>query len=205
MARTPRIALDTDTAHTLDGRQLRSLTFQSVRMEYVARTLEATGPHPEGARALTVGAGRGLVSRGLARMGWAVTAVDPSSEATRLARRAAEDEGLALSHHTAPAEALPVGDGGTLVPCEAAHVPTTFSGFGMVTVVTLDMERDLGEALAGEPATGVGELRYRLAPSRLPSPALSREPDDGGGRGGHRRRGAGRARGRDRRASAGNG
>jgi 2-polyprenyl-6-hydroxyphenyl methylase / 3-demethylubiquinone-9 3-methyltransferase len=112
MARTPRIALDTDTAHTLDGRQLRSLTFQSVRMEYVARTLEATGPHPEGARALTVGAGRGLVSRGQARMGWAVTAVDPSPEATRLARRAAEDEGLALSHHTAPAEALPEGDGG---------------------------------------------------------------------------------------------
>jgi 2-polyprenyl-6-hydroxyphenyl methylase/3-demethylubiquinone-9 3-methyltransferase len=69
MARTPRIALDTDTAHTLDGRQLRSLTFQSVRMEYVARTLEATGPHPEGARALTVGAGRGLVCPGRAPQG----------------------------------------------------------------------------------------------------------------------------------------
>ncbi|WP_198961661.1 bifunctional 2-polyprenyl-6-hydroxyphenol methylase/3-demethylubiquinol 3-O-methyltransferase UbiG [Pseudonocardia sp. MH-G8] len=97
-----RIALDSPDA--VDGRHLRAVTFQPVRMQYVHRTLERTGLDPVGAPALVVGSIRGDLARGLAALGMDVCAVDPAPAATRLAQEA--DDGAAVRYRTAAAEDL---------------------------------------------------------------------------------------------------
>ncbi len=97
-----RIELDSPGA--VDGRHIRAVTFQAVRLQYVQRTLEGTGLRPEGAPAVVVGSGRGDLARGLAGLGMAVTALDPSPVATELARQA--DPGSSTSYRTAVAEDL---------------------------------------------------------------------------------------------------
>ncbi|MER7164413.1 hypothetical protein ABT380_38835, partial [Streptomyces lydicus] len=82
----PPIALDDPDA--VDGRQIRAAAFQRVRLEYTSGVLARLGRAPSG-RALVVGSGRGLLAHGLARLGFTVTAVDPSGPATALAREAA--------------------------------------------------------------------------------------------------------------------
>jgi hypothetical protein len=49
-----------------------------------------------------------------------------------------------------------VTDEGTLVGCEGAHAPNTFSGFGMVAVVTIDLSDGVKSGIAS--ATGAGVL-----------------------------------------------
>ncbi|HEX2314419.1 MAG TPA: methyltransferase domain-containing protein [Thermomonospora sp.] len=106
MGAAPRLELDSRSPEAVDGRQIRAVTFQDVRLEYLATVL----PDPAGTHALVVGGGRGLLPRGLARLGMGVTAADPSPAATAMAREAAEREGLPVDHDTAPAERLPYPD-----------------------------------------------------------------------------------------------
>ncbi|MGW7075234.1 class I SAM-dependent methyltransferase [Streptomyces sp. NPDC054866] len=107
MTDAPRIALD--SASAVDGRHIRALTFQSVRMEYLRRLLGELGLAAAGSRALVVGSGRGILARGLARLGFDVVAVDPSSAATALASEA--DDGLGITYRTTPAEELDLPGG----------------------------------------------------------------------------------------------
>lgn len=113
-AAAPRIALD--SASAVDGRHIRALTFQSVRMEYLRRVLGESGLTAAGSRALVVGSGRGVLARDLARLGFEVVAVDPSPAATALASDA--DDGSGIEYRTAPAERLDLpGDLFDLVYC----------------------------------------------------------------------------------------
>ncbi|WP_369214182.1 class I SAM-dependent methyltransferase [Streptomyces flavofungini] len=102
--RTPRIALDSADPGTVDGRHIRALTFQSVRMEYLRGVLHELNLSPTGSRALVIGGGRGLLPRGLARLGFEVVAADPSPAATALAPR--EDDGPGITYVTTHAEQL---------------------------------------------------------------------------------------------------
>lgn len=111
MAHPPRLALDSAAPGTVDGRHIRAVTFQAVRLRYVADTLAALTPPAPGIRTLVVGSGRGLLARGLAGLGLRVTAVDPSGAATALAREADRAAGADLAHATASPERLPFGDG----------------------------------------------------------------------------------------------
>jgi 2-polyprenyl-6-hydroxyphenyl methylase/3-demethylubiquinone-9 3-methyltransferase len=94
----PRIQLDSPDA--IDGRHIRAVAFQQVRLEYVRRTSAVTVGDP----ALVVGSGRGDLARGLARLGMDVTALDPSAAATELARE--RDGGASVVYRTARAEDL---------------------------------------------------------------------------------------------------
>lgn len=110
MATTPLIELNSTSPEAIDGRQIRAVAFQDVRLRYVKGTMEHLGLPIAGSRALVVGGGRGVLPRGLARMGFSVVAVDPSKKATEMARASAEHEGLNILHETAPAEELPVAE-----------------------------------------------------------------------------------------------
>lgn len=96
--------IELDSPDSVDGRHIRAVTFQPVRLEYVQRTLARTGLRPDGAQALVVGSVRGDLARGLSGLGMAVTALDPSPVATELARRADPDP--STSYRTAAAEHL---------------------------------------------------------------------------------------------------
>ncbi|WP_093802877.1 bifunctional 2-polyprenyl-6-hydroxyphenol methylase/3-demethylubiquinol 3-O-methyltransferase UbiG [Streptomyces sp. Wb2n-11] len=116
MATAPHIALDTVGPTAVDGRHIRALTFQSVRLEYLRHVLPAADLAATGSRALVVGSGRGLLARGLARLGFEVVAADPSPAATALALDA--DDGLGVTYLTTPAEELDLpGDSFDLLYC----------------------------------------------------------------------------------------
>ncbi|WP_232028488.1 class I SAM-dependent methyltransferase [Streptomyces lincolnensis] len=116
----PIIELDSPTSEAVDGRHIRALTFQDVRLEYLTSTLRGLGIDAAGRDALVIGSGRGVLARGLAELGFHVVALDPSPKATALARQASEDEavetggtvetgggvegGGAVEYATAPAE-----------------------------------------------------------------------------------------------------
>jgi 2-polyprenyl-6-hydroxyphenyl methylase/3-demethylubiquinone-9 3-methyltransferase len=102
VAVTARIQLDSPDA--IDGRHIRAVTFQRIRLEYVRRTLERSGLAPAGAQALVVGSIRGDLARGLADLGMVVTALDPSPAATELARQ--RNGGASVEYGTAAAESL---------------------------------------------------------------------------------------------------
>jgi 2-polyprenyl-6-hydroxyphenyl methylase/3-demethylubiquinone-9 3-methyltransferase len=106
MPSTPHIELDTRSPEAVDGRHIRAVVFQDVRLEYVNKTLMAVGLTTAGSRALVVGSGRGTLAHGLARLGFDVVAVDPSATATAMAREASEREHLTVVHETARAEEL---------------------------------------------------------------------------------------------------
>jgi 2-polyprenyl-6-hydroxyphenyl methylase/3-demethylubiquinone-9 3-methyltransferase len=110
MTGTPHIELDSRAPDTVDGRQIRAVAFQDVRLQYVTGVMRKAGLAAAGSRALVVGSGRGLLAGGLARMGFAVVAVDPSAAATAMAQEAHEREGLSVAHKTAPAEDLGLRD-----------------------------------------------------------------------------------------------
>ncbi|MFV2171580.1 class I SAM-dependent methyltransferase [Actinomadura sp. LOL_016] len=100
MGTAPLIELDSTRPEAIDGRRLRAVAFQDVRMAYLAEHGLDRG------RALVLGGGHGALPRGLARAGMDVTALDPSAAATRMAEDAAKAEGLAIAHVTARAEDL---------------------------------------------------------------------------------------------------
>lgn len=132
---TPSIALD--SPDSVDGRHIRAVTFQRVRMEYVTGLLERLGVGVEGGRALVIGGGRGPLAAGLAGLGFAVTAVDPSPDATALAREAHERAGLAaaIDARTAPATELGVDT----AAFDLVYAADTFE-------VTADLDRAVAEA-----------------------------------------------------------
>jgi len=137
MARTPRIELDSTAAEAIDGRQIRAVAFQAVRLEYLRGTMSRLGLSPSGSRALVVGAGRGVLPRGLARLGFEVLAVDPSARATEIAAELAHRENLNISHRTAPAEDLGVPSG----EFDLAYYADTLE-------ITEDLDRVLEQAQA---------------------------------------------------------
>ncbi|MFC9589133.1 class I SAM-dependent methyltransferase [Streptomyces sp. NPDC056944] len=105
----PHIALDSAGPTAVDGRHIRALTFQSVRLAYLRHVLSELDLPTEGGRALVIGSGRGLLARGLARLGFEVVAADPSPAATALA--VAADDGLGVTYLTSPAEELDLPSG----------------------------------------------------------------------------------------------
>jgi 2-polyprenyl-6-hydroxyphenyl methylase/3-demethylubiquinone-9 3-methyltransferase len=111
VAGTLRIELDSASPDAIDGRQLRAVSFQAVRLEYVQSTMAHLGLNPGGGRALVVGGGRGVLPRGLARLGFEVLAVDASARATELAGATTGHGGPDITYRTAPAEELGVPAG----------------------------------------------------------------------------------------------
>ncbi|MET8622545.1 class I SAM-dependent methyltransferase [Kitasatospora sp. NPDC004669] len=105
MGTTPRIELDAPSPEAIDGRHIRALAFQAVRMDYLAEVAPGGGGRP----ALVVGGGRGLIATGLAGLGYRVTAVDPSPVATATARASHGRDGLPVTDLVADAEELPFG------------------------------------------------------------------------------------------------
>lgn len=83
----PAARVQLDSPDAVDGRHIRAVAFQQVRLEYVRLVLDRIGPIEAGAPALVVGSIRGDLARGVAGLGLEVTAVDPSPAATELARR----------------------------------------------------------------------------------------------------------------------
>jgi 2-polyprenyl-6-hydroxyphenyl methylase/3-demethylubiquinone-9 3-methyltransferase len=156
----PRIELDTDDPDAIDGRELRAVAFQDVRLQYVRRVL------PEAARhALVVGSGRGRLARGLAGLGLDVVAVDPSATATGLAR-AADTAGVA--HHTAAPESLPCPDHAfDLVYC-ADTLETTPDLDGVIREAARVLRPDGVLVYDTVNRTLPGRLVYLVAFQRLP-------------------------------------
>jgi 2-polyprenyl-6-hydroxyphenyl methylase/3-demethylubiquinone-9 3-methyltransferase len=126
----PRIQLD--SADAIDGRHIRAVSFQQVRLEYVRRTLDTVGAVTAGDPALVVGSGRGDLARGLARLGMDVTAFDPSAAATELARQ----RGGAVTYRTARAEDLGEAPDSSFA---LAYYADTFE-------ITADLDRVLAHA-----------------------------------------------------------
>jgi hypothetical protein len=98
-----------------------------------------------------------------------VTPAGPSPEAEARAKQmnreiveqaAAED---LLPHWRRLGADGSVAEEGTLVGCEDAHAPNTFAGFGMVTVVSVDLSDGLRAGMASSGASGVmagGQIVY---------------------------------------------
>lgn len=135
MATAVRIELDAAAPDAVDGRQIRAVAFEQVRMEYVQRTLDRVGFAPGGASALVVGGGRGVLPRTLAGLGFDVVAVDPSATTTRIAQDVARRDGLAIVHRTAPAE-QPDAEAGAF---DLVYCADTFE-------ITEDLERVIEQA-----------------------------------------------------------
>jgi 2-polyprenyl-6-hydroxyphenyl methylase / 3-demethylubiquinone-9 3-methyltransferase len=83
-----------------------------VRVGYMRRVLlEELRLTPAGCRALDVGCGGGLLAEEFARLGFAVTGVDPSPRSLDAARAHAAETGLSIEYRQASGEALPFADG----------------------------------------------------------------------------------------------
>ena len=81
------------------------------RFGYMRRVLlEELRLAPAGRRALDVGCGGGLLAEEFARLGFAVTGVDPSARSLEAARAHAAEAGLSIEYRQASGEALPFAD-----------------------------------------------------------------------------------------------
>jgi 2-polyprenyl-6-hydroxyphenyl methylase/3-demethylubiquinone-9 3-methyltransferase len=81
------------------------------RVEYLRTVVcGALALDPHGRRALDLGCGGGLLAEELARLGCAVTGVDPSAPSIAVARAHAAGAGLPIEYHVAAGEALPFAD-----------------------------------------------------------------------------------------------
>lgn len=59
MTKPLRIEIDSRSPEAIDGRQIRAVAFQDVRMAYVTATLQRLDLAAGGSRVLVVGSGRG--------------------------------------------------------------------------------------------------------------------------------------------------
>ena len=109
--------IELDSPSAIDGRHLRAVAFNQIRLQYADFHVKEAGVGA-GGRALVVGSVRGDLARGLADLGLAVTAVDPSPAATRLARE--RDPAGRVRYRTAAPDTL---DGG---PFDVVYCADTF-------------------------------------------------------------------------------
>jgi 2-polyprenyl-6-hydroxyphenyl methylase/3-demethylubiquinone-9 3-methyltransferase len=79
----------------------------AARFGYMTRVLAGRVP---GAPVLDVGSGGGLLAEEFARLGYAVTGVDPSEQSVAVARDHAALEGLEIEYHVGVGESLPFAD-----------------------------------------------------------------------------------------------
>lgn len=81
------------------------------RFGYMRRVLlEELRLEPAGRQALDVGCGGGLLAEEFARLGFAVTGVDPSARSLDVARAHASEAGLSIEYRLGSGEALPLAD-----------------------------------------------------------------------------------------------
>lgn len=100
----PKITINARGPDVLDGRQVRAMAFAPARRQLLDRIGCDLGPVGTGGRALVVGGGYSPIPADLRDRGFTVTAIDPSPEATAIARgdtsgvdfRAAPPDALAL-------------------------------------------------------------------------------------------------------------
>src|SRR5262245_6268708 len=123
----------------------------------------------------------------------AVPGPQAEDQATKLNRQAVADADpetlLPTWRQLAPDGS--VAEEGKLMGCGDAHAPNTFSGFGMVTVVTVDVSEGVASGLASATGTGVlaggdtvyasPEHLYVAAPRWVDVAALDRPTWSGGG------------------------
>lgn len=81
-----------------------------VRLQFLDAVLARRGGKPLGLRALEVGCGGGVLCEELARLGFAVSGVDPSKIAIALAVEHAEGAGLDIRYRRGAGELLPYPD-----------------------------------------------------------------------------------------------
>jgi 2-polyprenyl-6-hydroxyphenyl methylase / 3-demethylubiquinone-9 3-methyltransferase len=118
-----------------DGFHIRAATFQPVRAAYARRViLDRLSIDARGRRAVVVGAGHGLVSRELARLGFTVSALDPAVSAIRQAREASSQD-LPVDYQVGDPRRIPYADG----TFDVAYYQDTFE-------ITDDLDRVLAEA-----------------------------------------------------------
>jgi 2-polyprenyl-6-hydroxyphenyl methylase / 3-demethylubiquinone-9 3-methyltransferase len=116
--------------------RIRAAAFQPVRAAYARHIiLEHLGLDPAGKRALVVGCGRGLLAGELARLGFAVAAVDLAAPAIQLAQEASAHEGLPVDYEVGDPQRLPCAD----AAFDVAYYADTFE-------ITDDLDRILAEA-----------------------------------------------------------
>jgi 2-polyprenyl-6-hydroxyphenyl methylase / 3-demethylubiquinone-9 3-methyltransferase len=119
-----------------DAFHIRAASFQPVRGGYARQVLlERLGLDPQGRRALVVGSGHGLLARELARLGFAVTGLDPAAASVRLARDETGREGLSVDYE--------VGD-----PHQLAYPDQAFdvAYYADTLEITPDLDRVVAEA-----------------------------------------------------------
>lgn len=98
-----RIVLNARGPRILDGRQVRAMAFVPAREQLLDRLLGARDASTAvRRRALVIGAGYSPLARALRERGFETTSIDPSEEATAIARLDAPGERIS----TAPATAL---------------------------------------------------------------------------------------------------
>jgi 2-polyprenyl-6-hydroxyphenyl methylase/3-demethylubiquinone-9 3-methyltransferase len=112
-----------------------------VRFGYMRRALtEDLGIDPGGLKVLDVGSGGGLLAEEFARLGCAVTGVDPSRESVAVAREHAREEGLRIEYQVAAGERLPFEDGSF----EAAYCCDVLEHVESVPATLAEIARVLG-------------------------------------------------------------
>ena len=80
------------------------------RLAVLRDAVAETGLEPQGTKALDVGCGGGLMAEEVARMGFAVTGVDPSGASIETATSHAAAEDLQIDYRVGKGEDLPVND-----------------------------------------------------------------------------------------------
>jgi 2-polyprenyl-6-hydroxyphenyl methylase/3-demethylubiquinone-9 3-methyltransferase len=80
------------------------------RLAHLAIVLRQTGLDLHGLTALDVGCGGGLLAEEMARLGFAVTGVDPADNSLATARAHAAQSALAIDYRRGTAESLPCDD-----------------------------------------------------------------------------------------------